>query len=83
MKLLLRFFDCHCKPFRHCVAQTSKPSTLADLVKSAVLIVSVCFTKVPKKKAVVWSKSVPSKDIAKIFETKYPASGIQHKRHIC
>ena len=82
MKLLLTFFDCHCKPFRHYVAQTSKPSTLADLVKFSG---ADCerYKGAKKEGKVIWSKSVPSKDIAKIFETKYPASGIQHKRHIC
>jgi len=65
-------------------AQTPKPSTLADLVKfSGADRERVLYKGAKKEGKVIWSKSVPSKDIAKIFETKYPASGIQHKRHIC
>jgi hypothetical protein len=66
-------------------AQTCKPSTLADLVKfSGADRERVLYKGAKKEGKIVWSKSlVPSKDIAKIFETKYPASGIQHKRHIC
>ena len=57
MKLLLTFFDCHSKPFRHYVAQTSKPSTLADLVKFSG---ADCerYKGAKKEGKVVWSRAV-------------------------
>jgi hypothetical protein len=57
-------------------AQTSKSSTLVDLVKySSGDRERVLYEGAKKEGKVVWYTSlVPSKDISKIFETKYPAS---------
>lgn len=60
-------------------AQTSKPSTLADLAKySGADRERVLYEGAKKEAKVVWYTSlVPSKDIAKIFEAKYPGVAVE------
>lgn len=60
-------------------AQTPKPSTLADLVKySGADRERVLYEGAKKESKVVWYTSlVPSKDIAKIFEAKYPGVTVE------
>ncbi len=74
MKLLVSFMILLASLSGAASAQTSKPSTLADLVKySGADRERVLYEGAKREGKVVWYTSlVPSKDIAKIFEAKYP-----------